>query len=68
MKPEAIKHKKLNPITKDNVYKGFNRQDLLIYTDLEKLKNYLKSLNWNNQNLLLMSSGNFGSLEFKDLL
>tara|TARA_B100001250_G_scaffold181543_1_gene156219 strand:+ start:6648 stop:7970 length:1323 start_codon:yes stop_codon:yes gene_type:complete len=66
--PEAIAHKNLEPITKTQVYNGFNRKDLLIFTNSNKLEIYLKSLNWNHQNLLLMSSGNFGSLKINNLL
>jgi UDP-N-acetylmuramate: L-alanyl-gamma-D-glutamyl-meso-diaminopimelate ligase len=66
--PEAIAHKKLEPITKEQVYLAFERKDLLVFTNLIELENYLKSLNWENQNLLMMSSGNFENIEIKDLL
>ena len=66
--PEAIAHKKLEPITEDQVHSSFNREDLLVFTDSEKLKIYLKSQNWENTNLLMMSSGTFDGLEFKKLI
>jgi len=61
--PEAIAHKKLAPITTEQVHTAFNREDLLVFTDAEKLKIYLKSLNWENQNLLMMSSGTFEGMK-----
>tara|TARA_B110000263_G_scaffold75549_1_gene65999 strand:+ start:3344 stop:4669 length:1326 start_codon:yes stop_codon:yes gene_type:complete len=66
--PEAIAHKKLAPITIEQVYTAFNREDLLVFTDAEKLKIYLESLNWKNQNLLMMSSGTFEGMEFGELI
>lgn len=66
--PEAIAHKKLAPITKKQVHNAFERKDLLVLTDSKELEDYLKSQNWNNQNLVMMSSGNFGNIEIKNLL
>ena len=62
--PKAIAHKKLEPITKEQVYDAFTREHLLVITDSGKLQNYLKSLDWKNQNLLMMSSGCFDEMEF----
>jgi UDP-N-acetylmuramate: L-alanyl-gamma-D-glutamyl-meso-diaminopimelate ligase len=66
--PAAIAHKKLEPITTKQVHSAFNREDLLVFTDAKKLEDYLKSLNWENQNLLMMSSGNFEGMEFGELI
>jgi UDP-N-acetylmuramate: L-alanyl-gamma-D-glutamyl-meso-diaminopimelate ligase len=66
--PNAISHKKLEPITKQQVHSAFNREDLLVFTDSEKLKYYLKSQNWNNHNLLMMSSGTFDALNIEKLI
>ena len=63
--PKAIAHKKLKPITKQQVYSAFKRKDLLVFTDAKKLENYLKNLNWDNQNLLMMSSGTFDGIEIE---
>jgi len=65
--PKAIAHKKLEPITTQQVHTAFNREDLLVFTDAEVLEKHLKTLNWENQNLLMMSSGTFEGMEFKDL-
>ena len=66
--PEAIAHKKLEPITELQVFNAFDRKDLHVFTSSDKLKNYLKSLNWENQNLLMMSSGNFDGIKFDNLI
>ncbi len=66
--PEAIAHKKLEAITKEQVHRAFNREDLLVFTDSKELEKYLNALNWKNQNLLMMSSGNFEGIEFGNLI
>ena len=66
--PEAIAHKKLEPITTEQVLASFGREDLLVFTNSKELEDYLKSLNWNNQNLLMMSSGNFKGMELKEFI
>ena len=66
--PKAISHKKLPCITKEEVYDAFNREDLLVFTNSIYLKKYLRSLNWENQNLLMMSSGNFDNLDIRKII
>lgn len=66
--PESIAHKKLNPITKQKVYSSFGRKDLLVFTDSNALEEYLKSLDWKNQNLLMMSSGNFNGISLASII
>tara|TARA_B100001971_G_C18213308_1_gene552169 strand:+ start:396 stop:1718 length:1323 start_codon:yes stop_codon:yes gene_type:complete len=65
--PHAIEKKQLELITKEQVNFAFDRKDLFVFTNSEKLYKYLKSLNWKNQNLLMMSSGNFNGIEFSDI-
>ena len=66
--PKAIAHKRLEPITKEQVYTAFGREDLLVFTNSEDLENHLKNLNWRNKNLLMMSSGTFNGMELKELI
>ncbi len=66
--PKAIAHKRLEPITKEQVYTAFGREDLLVFTNSEDLENHLKNLNWRNKNLLMMSSGTFNGMELKKLI
>ena len=66
--PAAIAHKKLEPITSQQVHAAFGRKDLLVFTDAKKLEKYLKDLKWENQNLLMMSSGAFDGMSFGELI
>ena len=65
--PEVVALKKLASITEDDIRKGFQRKDLLVFTDKEALQQYLLTQTWSLQNLLLMSSGNFDGMDIKGL-
>jgi UDP-N-acetylmuramate: L-alanyl-gamma-D-glutamyl-meso-diaminopimelate ligase len=66
--PEAIANKKLEPITKAQVLTAFGRKDLLVFTDSERLEKHLNNLNWENTNLLMMSSGTFEGMNLDNLI
>ena len=66
--PSAIAHKKLEPITPKQVLTAFGRKDLLVFTDSEKLETYLNNLNWENTNLLMMSSGTFEGMNLENFI
>ena len=66
--PAAIKHKKLKPIRKSEIYESFNRKDLLIFTNSKELKKYLNSIRWKDKNLLMMSSGNFNGINLNKII
>lgn len=65
--PHTIAHKKLKPITEQQVFEYFNRKDLRVFTSSEALQDYLRSKSLKNNVLLMMSSGNFDGIDFKDL-
>lgn len=65
--PQTIAHKKLPPITHEQVKKAFAREDLLVMSDSTELKNYLKNFPFQNDVLLLMSSGTFDGLDLESL-
>ena len=65
--PHTIAHKKLKPITEEQVKSAFARNDLKIFTDSNELVSYLKSEKFANRNLLMMSSGNFDGIDFNKL-
>ena len=65
--PLTIAHKKLKEITPEQVHKAFNRNDLKVFTKSSDVTHYLKSLNWKNKVLLMMSSGNFDGVDFNTL-
>ncbi|HEY1040190.1 MAG TPA: Mur ligase family protein [Bacteroidia bacterium] len=65
--PHTIAHKKLKPITEEQVKKAFARNDIKIFTESDKVKEFLKSENRNNSTVLMMSSGNFDGIDFAKL-
>jgi len=65
--PHAVEIKKLEEVTQEQIANAFKRDDLIIYTNPEAFKDFLFSQNFDNKALLLMSSGNYGGLDFEDL-
>jgi UDP-N-acetylmuramate: L-alanyl-gamma-D-glutamyl-meso-diaminopimelate ligase len=65
--PHAVEIKKLEEVTHEQIAQAFERDDLIIYTNPDDFKNYLFSQDFNNKALLLMSSGNYGGLDFGDV-
>ncbi len=65
--PHTLESKRLEALTETDIKQAFKRDDLLVFTDPEALKDYLMSLSWDHTNLLLMSSGTFGGLDLKAL-
>ncbi|SMO73694.1 UDP-N-acetylmuramate--L-alanine ligase [Solitalea koreensis] len=63
----TLEHKKLDPITEEQVKAAFNSPNVQVFTNSAKLQAYLLSKNWKNTNLLLMSSGNFDGVDFSEL-
>lgn len=67
--PDAVKIKQLEEVTYEQIARAFNRKDLIIYTNPADFKNYLFGLEHssNGTALLLMSSGNYGGLNFDEV-
>jgi UDP-N-acetylmuramate: L-alanyl-gamma-D-glutamyl-meso-diaminopimelate ligase len=65
--PDAVKIKQLEEVTYDQIAQSFKREDLIIYTNPADFKNFLFSQNFDNSALLLMSSGNYGGLNFDEV-
>lgn len=65
--PDAVKIKQLDEVSYDQIAKAFNREDLIIYTNPKDFKDYLFNINFENSALLLMSSGNYGGLNFDEV-
>lgn len=64
--PHTSEHKRLAPLTPEMVKDAFGGKNITVFTDTEELKSGLLALNWQNKNLLLMSSGNFSGINFKE--
>jgi len=65
--PHAVKIKQLDAVTKEQIAHAFDRDDLIIYTDPEDFKAFIFSLDLNNKAIILMSSGNYGGLDFEEV-
>ena len=61
--PDVVAHKKLESITADMVANAFATTNVVVFTDSQELQNQLKKQDWENTNLLLMSSGNFDGVD-----
>lgn len=69
--PHAVEIKKLKEVSKGQIANAFEREDLIIYTNPTEFKEFLFNQKLDNTALVLMSSGNYGGLDFnevKDLL
>ena len=63
--PKAVKIKKLDTVSSAQILNAFQRDDLLVFTDPIAFQDYLFEQDFNNTSLLLMSSGNYGGLDFE---
>ena len=64
--PHTIEHKKLKPISIEQVKNAFGGNNLEVIIDSKIIQEKLKAMNWENKNLLLMTSGNFDGMDFKE--
>ncbi|MCX6180894.1 MAG: Mur ligase family protein [Bacteroidetes bacterium] len=64
--PHAIEHKKLKPITEQQVKDSFKNEKVKVITSSEELKKYLLSQKSANTNFLLMSSGDFDGINVNE--
>lgn len=65
--PHAVTIKKLEKVTTQQIKNAFERDDLVVYTNPSEFKEFLFNQNFENTVLLLMSSGNYGGLDFDKL-
>ncbi|CAM1374305.1 UDP-N-acetylmuramate--L-alanine ligase [Tenacibaculum xiamenense] len=65
--PKAVKIKRLEEVTKEQIANAFNRENLTVFTEPEEFKEFLFKQSLDSRALLLMSSGNYGGLNFDEL-
>jgi UDP-N-acetylmuramate: L-alanyl-gamma-D-glutamyl-meso-diaminopimelate ligase len=65
--PEKVKAKNLEPLSVAEIQNSFANANVTVFDDAQKLKKFLLDLPWKNKNLLMMSSGNFGGIDVKEL-
>ena len=65
--PDAVKIKQLEEVSYNQIAQSFKRDDLIIYTNPVEFKDFLFKYDLDNSALLLMSSGNYGGLNFDEV-
>ncbi|MAP80036.1 MAG: peptidoglycan synthetase [Aequorivita sp.] len=65
--PHAVMIKQLEEIKGEQIEAAFNREDLVVFTNPSDFKTYLFSQDYKDTCLLLMSSGNYGGLNFEEV-
>lgn len=66
--PKVLEHKRLPPLSKDAVKQAFGNDQLLVCNSAEELLNTIKNELSESSALLLMSSGNFEGINWKETL
>ncbi len=61
--PHTLEMKKMPPVSSDEIREGFQREDLHIFTEKAAMEGFLAAQNWDQTNLLLMTSGFFGGMD-----
>jgi UDP-N-acetylmuramate: L-alanyl-gamma-D-glutamyl-meso-diaminopimelate ligase len=64
--PKVIEHKRLTPITAEEVRDAFGTKNVEVFTESEALQERLRSLEYKNTALLMMSSGTFDGVNIKE--
>lgn len=63
--PKVVEHKRLTPITEQEVAEAFASPNIRVFTDSSKLQAELRAQQYANTALLLMSSGTFDGMDIK---
>ncbi|MFN3341388.1 MAG: UDP-N-acetylmuramate--L-alanine ligase [Flavobacteriales bacterium] len=61
--PHTIAHKRVDPISEEQVKEAFAREDLQVYTASSAIITAIRKFDLGNSSLLLMSSGNFDGVD-----
>lgn len=65
--PEALEIKGLPPIEKSDIQKAFGDNNINVFSDPTTLHEYLYQKDYQQKVLLMMSSGNYGGLQWESL-
>jgi len=65
--PEKMRDRNMEMLSAADIKQAFNNQEVLVFDDVTKLKEFLLQQSWKNKNLLMMSSGNFGGIDIHAL-
>lgn len=64
---KTFQHKKMDPLNELDVQTSFDDKRILFFNEATALLSYLKGLNFDHTNLLMMSSGDFGGIDLNNL-
>lgn len=65
--PEKLRAKKLEPLSGSDIRSAFANPRIQVFDDALQLEHFILSQNWKEKNLLLMSSGNWGGINLRQL-
>jgi UDP-N-acetylmuramate: L-alanyl-gamma-D-glutamyl-meso-diaminopimelate ligase len=65
--PHTVEHKKLSPVSAHDVKRAFSNDNIIVFTESQKLKEFLYSTESKPAVFLLMSSGTFDQLDLQEL-
>ena len=65
--PEALKIKNRTPIQSQEIIDALGHPELMVFSDPQLLKVFLMEQNYHDSVLLMMSSGNYGGLDWEAL-
>ena len=64
--PKVLEHKKLPPISAEEVEQAFGSANVEVFTDSQLLQERLREIKYQNTALLMMSSGNFDGMNIPE--
>lgn len=64
--PEVVAHKKLAPLSIEEVQSAFGGS-VKVVNETQEVLEFIRDKNWNNSVLLMMSSGNFDGIDYDQL-
>jgi UDP-N-acetylmuramate: L-alanyl-gamma-D-glutamyl-meso-diaminopimelate ligase len=64
--PAVVAHKKLEPLTTEQVQTAFGGK-VKVVNNTQEVLDFITDKNWNNSVLLMMSSGNFDGIDYEKL-
>ena len=65
--PEALKIKRMEPITAEDIKTSFADDEIEVFTNSDELKMHLEKMDRKNKVFLMMSSANFGGIDLNEL-
>ena len=66
--PETARGKGKKIVSPEQVFNAFGNSQLKVFTDQHELLKEIQSIEWQNKNLLFMTSGNFSGVDFKEIV